>query len=173
MSPPAWRTVFDAATVPYPDWPLAGVVLALAGLGLLVAWRASRPVGLGLGIAAALLGVFGVALPYRDFVRLQALARSDALAVAEGPVTGHVVRTTPRPDRPAGDDRRVDVWEEFTVDGTTFGFHRGHGGTTLFFTNAQPPPLALDDGRRVRVHWLEDAPTPTGRRILRLEVAAP
>lgn len=161
---------FDSATLAYPDWLIVLAPLALLLLAAVV-WRlrpASRTPWVVLTFAT-LAFVFLVALPYVDFRRVQAIARSgEGVHQVEGPISGHW--TQERRER-ASIGWRTLTWEAFTVGGVSFGYWRGIAGSAVAFTNASDPPLPLVDGLTVRIRWFEDPWYDNERRILRLEVA--
>jgi hypothetical protein len=163
---------FDSATLAYPDWPLALVPAALLLVAAVVRWRwpASRTPWALLAFAGIAFA-FLVAMPYVDFCRVQAIARSgEGVHEVEGPISGHW--TEVRRTRASGDiGWRTQVWEGFTVGGVEFGYWRGIAGSAVAFTNAGEPPLPLIDGLRVRIRWFADPWYDDERRILRLEVA--
>ena len=164
--------IYDITRQGFGDLPwlvAAGVAFLLA----LAAWwrqrRLKRPAGLqAFFIAMSGVATLAVAATLWDQQRLTSKLQARQAKVAEGEVQGYALQHKAVYNT---DSKRYDrsTWESFHIGGTAFVYRRG-GGAGAGFHNDSEPPLAINDGLRLRLHYVEDVEGDRSqRRILRLE----
>ena len=122
-----------------------------------------------IAIAAVLVGGLVYGLSVWDHQRLVARLKSGDVLQAQGAVTAHQKWRQDAGTSSGSSARRYNHWETITVGGVAFTWSPGEQQAA--FSNAQTPPLALQDGLMLRIHYVEDvAGQAHERRILRLEV---
>ena len=166
----SYTTVFDAATLPYPDWPFAVIPAGCLVIGVwLRVFRPQKKVRL-LWLAAVLTFLVMVAMPYYDYRRVQGVLRAgESISTVEGPISQHWTKRVQEARR-SGESPRFKVYEHFVVDGVWFGYYRGISGSAVAFTNSHAPRVRFRDGLPARVSYYVDPFFQDERRIVRLGV---
>ena len=164
--------IYDITRQGFADWPW----LAAAGCALLLAiaawWRQrrlKRPAGLqAFFIAMAGVATLAIAGTWWDEQRLVSHLQTGQARVAEGEVQAYALQHTAVYNTQS---KRYDrsTWESFRVGGTAFIYRLG-GGAGAGFHNGTEPPMAITDGLRLRLHYVEDVEGDRSqRRIVRVE----
>jgi hypothetical protein len=173
------QILFDMAGTGFRDWPWVALGVCLSAAAL-VWWRWSRARGrrqgsAGMLAAMAVVMTAGAGLGWWDHTRLVGHLQAGRVQVAEGVVLSHSVEAVRRRHMgsPTVGSSSSNVststswWESFLVGEVAFGFYRG---SQVGFTNGEAQRVALRDGDRLRVSYVEDEPGVwTSRRIVRLE----
>lgn len=170
-----WQLVFDIgaqSTERFLPFVYIGLGL-LAVAGGLRLWARRRKQGsfmaIMLAIAAVLVGGLGYGLNAWDHHRLVARLKSGDVLQTQGAATAHQKWRQDIGTSSNSSTRRYNHWETVTVGGVAFTWSPGEQQAA--FSNAQTPPLALQDGLMLRISYVEDvAGQAHERRILRLEV---
>ncbi len=164
MLPPAdYRVIYDAAQLRFPAWPVAsaGLLVALAGVGLGAYFRRRGLASTGARTLVTSAIIFGVAWSllvggglYAQHGQLQSALREGSFVRVEGVVY----------DSPPGSARDVNGASWVVESGQTAHWYRYDGSPlAVGYRRAAPGTGGLRDGARVRIADI-------GGRIARLEV---
>jgi len=171
-----WQTIFEVSRPGLLDQ--RGdlfIAAALAAVGLIFYLRARRlkersVVAMAMAVFACVVLVFACGVGTWDRWRLANRLAEGSVMQVQGMVTGHAVWRDEVSRAPGETMRRYNHWERVEVGGVSFIWTPG--AHEAAFTNAQTPPLQIQDGLTMRIAYVEDVPGQAHqRRIVRLEVA--
>ncbi len=165
------QTVFDIADTRYEEWVFFAIPLALLAVAAIAHRRRKAGRGPKVLLVFAGLTFLIMLVPLWDYHAMKrAIAENREIRVVEG-VVGNAWTEERREARRRGDiGFRYRTWEGFTVAGVDFGYWRGFQPSGASFTNQKTPPVAIENGMRARVTYLEQW---DDKRILKLELANP
>jgi hypothetical protein len=162
---------FDAQAVPLAGfWPAMATLAALAAVGL---WRWSgRKAGWFVFVFIGVFGVFGVAVPSWDQIRLRhMLASGEGLTVTRGTITQtwHIVDRRRDYASSLKNAYKTVVSEGFDVGAERFSWVVGQCLSPSALCDLAVLKTPLVQGQQVEVTWFDDA-AQQDRRVLRLRV---
>lgn len=168
-------TAFDGQAVPLPGlWPGVAVLVALAACGL---WRWSgRKLLWIVPLAIVVIGVFGVAVPAWDQLRLKGmLASGEGLAVTRGAITQtwHIEDRRRDHTSSMSNAYKTVVSEGFDVGADRFSWVIGQCLSAAALCDLSVLKTPLKEGQQVEVIWFADPAHQGERRVLRLRIVAP
>lgn len=165
---------FDGQAVPLPGlWPGVAVLVALTAC---VVWRWSGRKLLWIVPAAiVVVGVFGIAVPAWDHIRLKGmLASGEGVSVTRGTITQtwHIEDRRRDYNSSMRNAYKTVVSEGFDVGADRFSWVIGQCLSAAGLCNLSVLKTPLAEGQQVEVTWFADPAQQGERRVLRLRIVA-